>query len=132
MTWGRNVFLKYFWVRNVFLKYGLGAKRPSKIWFGCETSSRTMKTGAKRLSYLWGGGETSFLSMSWGRNVAGSRCNWCVKRQTYELPYVKKCTNIFRSPLEQHKNYVRYLQICRCQNLFITFQAVLMEFLCYF
>ena len=57
-------------VRNVFLKYGLGAKRLSEIWFGCETSSGTMKTGAKRLSYLWGGGETSFLSMRWGRNVS--------------------------------------------------------------
>ena len=58
------------WVRNVFLKYGLGAKRFSEIWFGCETSYWTMKTGVKRLFYLWGGGETSFLSMSWGRNVS--------------------------------------------------------------
>ena len=66
-----------FWVRNVFLKYGLGAERLSKIWFGCETSSWTMKTGAKRLSYLWGGGETSFLSMSWGRNVSlKNGANW--------------------------------------------------------
>ena len=36
------------WVRNVFLNYGLGAKRLSKIWFGCEMS---------------------FLLMGWGRNV---------------------------------------------------------------
>ena len=26
------------WVPNVFLKYGLGAKRLSEIWLGCETS----------------------------------------------------------------------------------------------
>ena len=65
------------WGRNVFLKYGLGAKRLSKIWFGCETSSWTMKTGVKRLSYWWGGGETSFLSMSWRRNVSlKNGANW--------------------------------------------------------
>ena len=65
------------WVRNVFPKYDLGAKLFSEIWFGCETSSWTMKTGAKRLSYLWGGGETSFPSMSWGRNVSlKNGANW--------------------------------------------------------
>ena len=70
-------FWNMVWVRNVFLKYGLGAKRLSEIWFGCETSSWTMKTGAKRLFYLWGGGKTSFLSMSWGRNVSlKNGANW--------------------------------------------------------
>ena len=35
---GRNVFPKYE-LGDVFLNYGLGAKRLSEIWFGCETSS---------------------------------------------------------------------------------------------
>ena len=50
--------------RNVYMKNGLGAKRLSEIWLGCETSFKTMRTGAKRLSFLWGVGETSFLSMT--------------------------------------------------------------------
>ena len=39
-------------VRNVFQKYGLGAKRLSEIWLGCEMSFQNMSTGAKRLSYV--------------------------------------------------------------------------------
>ena len=51
--------------RNIFLKYGLGAKRLSEIWFGCETSFSNMVwvrnvflkygLGAKRLSEIWFG-----------------------------------------------------------------------------
>ena len=48
------------WVQNVFLKYGLGEKRLSEIWFGCETYVF--------LNYE-DGGETSFLFMERGRNV---------------------------------------------------------------
>ena len=50
------------WVQNVFLKYGLGTKRLSEIWFGCETSFWNMVwvrnvylkygLGAKRLPEL--------------------------------------------------------------------------------
>ena len=49
-------------VRNVFQKYGLGAKRLSEIWLGCETSFWNMvrvrnvflkyEHGGKRLSYV--------------------------------------------------------------------------------
>ena len=61
-------------VRNVFLKYGLGAKRLSEIWFGCETVFLKYGLCAKRLSKIWFGcetswGETSFLFMGRGRNV---------------------------------------------------------------
>ena len=68
-----------FW-RNVFLKYGLGAKRPSEIWFGCETSFWNMVwvrnvflkygLGAKRLPELWRRGRNVFpIYGEGGRNV---------------------------------------------------------------
>ena len=40
------------WVRNVFLKYGLGVKRLSEIWFGCETFILKYCLGVKRLPEL--------------------------------------------------------------------------------
>ena len=58
------------WVRNVFLKYGLGAKRLSEIWFGCELNVfLKYGLGAKRLSEIWFGAKR--LPELWrrGRNV---------------------------------------------------------------
>ena len=54
--------------RNVFLKYGLGAKRLSEIWFGCETSFCNMVWVRNVLLNYGDGGETSFLFMRRGRN----------------------------------------------------------------
>ena len=55
--------------RNVFLKYGLGAKRLSEIWFGCETSFWNMVWVRNVFLSYEDGGETSFLFMGRGRNV---------------------------------------------------------------
>ena len=57
------------WVRNVFLKYGLGAKRLSEIWFGCETSFWNMVWVRNVFRNYENGGETSFLFERRGRNV---------------------------------------------------------------
>ena len=55
--------------RNVFLKYGLGAKRLSEIWFGCQTSFWNMVRVRNVFLNYEDGGETSFLFMGRGRNV---------------------------------------------------------------
>ena len=85
--------------RNVFLKYGLGAKRLSEIWFGCETSIWNMVwvrnvflkygLGATRLPELWRRGRNVFpiygegakrLSQVW---VGGETSHWKMVRTDY-------------------------------------------------
>ena len=55
--------------RKVFLVYGLGAKRLSEIWFGCETSFWNIVWVRNVFLKYEDGGETSFLFMARGRNV---------------------------------------------------------------
>ena len=135
-------FWNMVWVRNVFLKYGLGAKRLSEIWFGCETSSWTMKTGAKRLSYLWGGGETSFLSMSWGRNVSlKNGANWLWGEKSVYPTDSSDLTSASEAPgsssvrIDSFDKWVnpadpntwRPRSLCQNQESFVQFQWVLLE-----